>query len=295
MKFIITGSTGNVSKPLASNLVKKGHDVTVITTKPAKVQSIEQLGAKAAVGTIGDVDFLVKTFTGADAVYTMVPPDFSAGDYRDYMAGVGRNYVAAITRSGVKRVVNLSSIGAHLPEGTGPVKGIYDVEQLMNKLDGVSVLHVRPGFFYYNLLANIDLIKHSGIMGANYGEHTTMVLVHPVDIAEVITESIQHPFEGKSFRYVASDLRSTDEIAKVIGEAIGKPDLPWIDFSDENALDGLLKAGLPPEIANNYVEMGSAVRSGILFEDFMKQKPALSKIRLEQFAKEFAEAYKQKS
>jgi uncharacterized protein YbjT (DUF2867 family) len=293
MKIIITGSTGNISKPLAVNLIKNGHDVTIITSNSEKASGIEQLGAKAAVGTIQDVDFLTKSFTGADTVYTMVPLDFSAPDYRNYTVGVGGNYVAAIKKSGVKRVVNLSSIGAHLPGGTGPVKGIHDVEQLMNTLDGVSVLHVRPAFFYYNLLGNIDLIKHSGIMGSNYGEHTTMVLVHPVDIADAITEYIQQPFEGKSFRYVASDLRSTDEIAKVIGEAIGKTDLPWINFSDEQALEGLINAGLPPEIANNYVEMGSAVRSGILFEDFMKQKPSLSKIRLEQFAKEFAGAYKQ--
>ena len=124
MKFIITGSTGNISKPLAVNLVKNGHDVTIITTNPEKVPGIEQLGARAAVGTIQDVGFLAKTFTGADAVYTMVPPNISVSDYRNYIAGVGRNYVEAIKKSGVKRVVNLSSIGAHLPGGTGPIKGI---------------------------------------------------------------------------------------------------------------------------------------------------------------------------
>lgn len=293
MKIIITGSTGNISKPLAVNLIGNGHDITIISSNAEKTSTIEQLGAKAAIGNIQDVDFLAKTFTGADLVYTMVPPTFSAADYRNYISGVGRNYIAAIKKSGVKRIVNLSSIGAHLSVGTGPVKGIHDVEQLMNTLDGVSVLHVRPGFFYYNLLGNIDLIKHSGIMGSNYGEHSTLVLVHPIDIADAITEFIQQPFEGKSFRYVASDLRSTDEIAQVIGEAIGKSDLPWINFSDEQALEGMIKAGLPPEIANNFVEMGSAVRSGIMFEDFMKQKPSLSKIRLEQFAKEFSGAYKQ--
>jgi uncharacterized protein YbjT (DUF2867 family) len=293
MKFIITGSTGNVSKPLSVKLINNGHDVTIITSSADKVSSIEQLGAKAAVGTIQDVDFLAKTFTGADAVYTMAPPNFSASDYRSYHAGLGKNYVAAIQKSGVKRVVNLSSVGAELPDGTGPVKGIHDVEELMNKLEGVSVLHVRAGFFYYNFFGNIGMIKQAGIMGGNYGQNTRMVLAHPVDIAEAIAESIQQPFEGKSVRYVASDLRTTDEIAKVIGEAIDKPGIPWIDFTDKQALDGLLKAGLPPEIASNYVEMGTAVRSGKMFEDFMKQKPSLSRIKLEQFAEEFAMAYKQ--
>ncbi|RYY25612.1 MAG: NAD-dependent epimerase/dehydratase family protein [Chitinophagaceae bacterium] len=291
MKFIITGSTGNISKPLASNLLNAGHEVTVITSDDSKASAIEQTGARAAVGTVHDVDFLIEVFTGADAVYTMVPPDFSATDYRSYIAGIGNNYVSAIKKSGIKRVVNLSSVGAHLPDGTGPVKGIYDVEQALNSLEDVSVLHVRPGFFYTNFYAQINLIKEADIMGSNYGEHALMVLVHPVDIAEAITASLQEPFKGKSVRYVASDLRTTDEIAKIIGEAIGKPALPWVNFTDEQSLDGLLKAGLPPEIAGNYTEMGAAVRSGKMFEEFMKQKPQLSKIRLEQFAKEFAKSY----
>jgi uncharacterized protein YbjT (DUF2867 family) len=293
MKIIITGSTGNISKPLSVKLISKGHDITIITSNPDKVPSIEELGAKAAVGTIHDTGFLAKTFTGADAVYTMVPPDYSAQNYRSYIAGVGNNYVEAIKRSGVKRVVNLSSVGAHLADGTGPVKGLHDVEQSMNTLEGVSVLHIRPGFFYYNFYGNIGMIKQAGIMGGNYGEHTKMVLVHPDDIADAIAESIQQPLEGKSVRYVAGDLRTTDEIATAIGESIDKKNLPWINFSDEQALDGLLKAGLPPEIASNYVEMGTSVRSGEMFGDFMKNVPPFSKTGLEQFAKEFAAVYKQ--
>ncbi|MHA4843588.1 NmrA family NAD(P)-binding protein [Flavitalea antarctica] len=293
MKFVITGSTGNVSKPLSVNLVKNGHEVTIITSNADKILSIEELGAKAAVGTINDIDFLVRSFTGADAVYTMVPPTLSATNWRNHIAGVGGNYAAAIQKSGVKRVVNLSSVGADLPDGTGPVKGLHDVENVLNALEGVSVVHIRAGFFYYNLLSNIGLIKQAGIMGGNYGQHTQIVLVHPVDIANAIADSIQQPFEGKAIRYVASDLRTTDEIAKVIGESIGKPELPWVDFTDEQALDGMLKAGLPAEIASNYVEMGAAIRSGKLFGDFMKNKPKTGGTDLETFAKEFALVYNQ--
>ncbi|HSZ71734.1 MAG TPA: NAD(P)H-binding protein [Cytophagaceae bacterium] len=293
MKYIITGSLGNISKPLTQKLLAAGHDVTVITSKESNRSAIEALGAKAAVGTIEDVAFLTKTFTGADAVYTMVPPHFSAQDWKGYIGKMGQNYAEAIKASGVKHVVNLSSIGAHMPEGCGPVSGIYRVEQALNKLEGVDILHLRPGNFYTNLYANIGMIKGASIIGGNYGNNTKIVLVHPTDIAAVAAEELTRlSFKGKSFRYIASDERSTTDLAKVLGAAIGKADLPWIDFKDEDSLSGIIGAGLPEEIAKNYVEMGQAIRNGKMFEDYHKHPVALSKTKLEDFAKEFAAVYK---
>jgi uncharacterized protein YbjT (DUF2867 family) len=288
MKITLTGSLGNISKPLAQSLISAGHQVTIISSSADKVKAIKDLGATAAIGSVDDIDFLTKAFTGADAIYTMCPPSYSANDYRAYIAGVGSNYAAAIKASGVTQVVNLSSIGAHLPDGTGPIKGLYDVEQLFNNLGGVSVKHMRPAYFYINLYGNTDMIKHAGIIGANYGESASLVLVHPKDIAIAIAEEIQQPFTGKSIRYVTSDVRTAAEVAAALGTAVGKPELKWVEFTDEQALGGMIDAGLPQEIAKNYVEMGTAIRSGVLWEDFNKNKPAFSAIKLEDFAKEFA-------
>jgi len=288
MKFTITGSLGNISKPLVQTLVSAGHQVTVISSSADKIKAIEELGAIAAIGSIDDIDFLTKAFTGADAVYTMCPPSFSAQDYRAYIAGTGSNYAAAIQASGVKQVVNLSSIGAHLSDGTGPIKGLHDVEQLFNKLEEVAVKHMRPAYFYINLYGNTDMIKHAGIIGANYSESATLVLVHPQDIAAAIAEEIQQSFTGKSVRYVTSDVRKTAEVATALGTAVGKPELKWVEFTDEQALGGMIDAGLPEEIAKNYVEMGTAIRSGVLWEDFYANKPVYAAIKLEDFAKEFA-------
>ncbi len=292
MKIIVTGSTGNISKPLAQWLVKAGHQVTVITRDAGKVAEIEQSGATAAVGSVQDEAFLTQTFTGADAVYTMVPPNFATENYRAYIGTVSSSYAAAIAASGVKKVVNLSSIGAHLDGGTGPISGIHDGELLLNALDGVSVKHLRAGFFYVNLFANIGMIKHAGIIGANYGQGTRLVLVHPRDIAEAAAAAFETPFDGKSVTYVSSDERTTDEIASALGTAIGLPELPWIDFTDEQQYDGMIGAGLPVEVANVYVEMGAAVRTGILFEDYTATNShPIGKIKLEDFAGEFAGVY----
>jgi len=292
MKLVVTGSLGHISKPLAEILTAAGHDVTIISSDSGKIGAIEALGAKAAIGSVADLAFLTQTFTGADAVYTMVPPNFGATDYRQYINDIGKNYTAAIKASGVTRIVNLSSIGAHLDKGTGPIAGLHDVELALNALDNVAVKHLRAGFFYINFFANIDMIKHNGILGNNYGEDAKLMLVHPRDIAEAAAEELQGSFSGKSYRYVISDEQYVSTVVKTLGTAIGKPELPWVEFSNEDSLAGMTGAGLPPAIASTFVEMGSAVRSGILWEDYDKNKPAtLGKTKLGDFAKEFATVY----
>jgi uncharacterized protein YbjT (DUF2867 family) len=296
MKYVITGSLGNISKPLTQKLLAAGHTVTVISSQESRKTEIEALGAKAAIGSVQDLTFLTQTFTDADAVYTMVPPTFAAADWKAYIGDTGKIYAQAIKASGVKHVVNLSSIGAHMPEGCGPVSGIYRAEQALNTLSDVNIIHLRPGNFYTNLYSNIGMIKHGGIIGGNYGANTSIVFVHPKDIAEAAAEELQALlFKGHSIRYVVSDERTTNDVAKVLGAAIGKPELPWIDFKDEDNFAGMVNAGLPEEVAKNYVEMGKAVREGKMFEDYYAHKSSVkvSKTKLEEFAKEFAVAYNQ--
>jgi uncharacterized protein YbjT (DUF2867 family) len=292
MKFTITGSLGNVSKPLAAILIKKGHTVTVISSNKNKISEIREMGAIPAIGSIEDIAFLTKAFEGADAVYTMTPPNFSVPDYRAYYKRIGQNYATAIQAAHVKRVVNLSSVGAHLPAGTGPIAGLYDIEQLFNATDSIAVRSLRAGFFYTNFYGNIDMIKQANMIGSNYGEDVSMILVHPADIATAAAEELLQPFEGKSVRYVSSDERSTKEISSVLGKAIGKPELKWIAFSNEQALSGMTQAGFPETIAKTFVEMGDAVRKGILWEDYRQRKEVVSgRVKLEDFSIEFTHHY----
>ena len=136
------------------------------------------------------------------------------------------------------------------------------------------------------------MIKHMGIIGSNYGENTHLPLVHPADIADSAAEELQKPFSGKSIRYVVSDEHTAGEAASILGAAIGKPALKWVEFSDADALAGMLQAGLPKEIAQNYTEMGTATRANILWEDYATHKPAvLGKRKLTEFAGEFAAVY----
>lgn len=295
MKIIVTGSLGHISRPLVEKLTAAKHEVTVISSKADRKKEIEALGAKAAIGSVSDLAFVTDTFKGADAVYTMVPPTFSASNWKQHIAGIGKIYAQAAAASGVKNVVNLSSIGAHMPEGCGPVSGLYHVEQALNALDGVNVKHLRPGFFFYNFFANIGMIKHMGIIGGNYGEGTRLIMADTNDIADVAAEELLHlSFEGKSVKYIVSDEKTTDQVAEILGKAIGKPDLKWVNFTDADTLGGMLQNGVPEDVAKNYAEMGAAMRSGEMAAEYNKSRAAtFGKTNLETFAPFFAAAYAQ--
>lgn len=290
-KYVITGSTGHISKPVIEGLVKAGKDVRVITSNSDKIKEIESLKAKALVGSIFDVEFLKKAFADAEVVYTMIPPIWQTTDWIASQKEVADNYIAAIkAASSIKYVVNLSSIGAHIGHGTGPIDGVAYLEKSLNGLSGLNVKHLRPTFFYYNFLTQIPMLKQAGIMGANYGEHK-LALVDTRDIAEAaLDELLKLAFSGSSVRYVVSDERTGKEVAAVIGNTIGK-EIPWVVFTDEQLLKGLTDAGLSQTHAKAFVQMGAAQRSGVLLEDFNKNRPVFSKTRLEDFAKEFKTAY----
>jgi uncharacterized protein YbjT (DUF2867 family) len=289
--YVITGSLGNISRPVVEGLVAKGKTVSVITSKADKVAEIEKLGAKGLVGDVNDAAFVRDAFRGAEVVYTMIPPIWQTTDWRGDQNRIADHYVAALTENRVPYVVNLSSVGAHLGHGCGPVDGLYDFEQKLNAIPGLHVKHLRPSFFFHNFLAQISMVRGAGILGANYGGNHTLFLVHPRDIAQVALEELLNPnFTGSSVRYIAGDERDGKEIAAVLGKAIGK-ELPWVEFTDEQQEQGALGAGLPAEVARQYTQMGHALRDGSMQEDMRKHRPAFSPTKLEDFAREFAQAY----
>ncbi len=293
MKIIVTGSLGHISKPLVEELVQKGNDVVVVSSKPEKQKNIEALGAKAAIGSIDDVAFLTNTFKGADVVYCMTPPDFSKADLVAHNSQMGRNYTEAIKASGVKRAIYLSSFGAHNSSGVGLIVGAHNAEQALGELKDRAITFMRPTSFYYNFNNYIPIIRNTGFIASNYGGDDMLQMVAPKDIATAIADEIENPKEGHTVRYVCSDERTCNEVASVLGNAIGKPDLKWNLISDEQLQAGFEGAGLPKVTAAQLTEMYAGLHNGKMAEDYQKHKPILGKTKLEEAAKEFAAAFNQ--
>ncbi|GEN75266.1 NmrA family NAD(P)-binding protein [Chryseobacterium hagamense] len=323
MKIVVTGSLGNISKPLAVQLIKQGHQVTVISSSAARKSEIEQLGARAAIGEIEDAVFLTETFEGHDAAYCMIPPFNFFGNqnlnYQQQAFNISTNYVQAIQKAGIKKVIHLSSVGADKPTGTGVLVFHHIAEHVFKQLPpDVAVTHLRPGSFDYNLYAFTDMVKgkgflegiigkllyfryyglkgllkgYSGIILSNYGGADKIAWVSPIDIASAIAEEINTQQEGKKARYVASDELTCQEIASVLGNAIGKPYLKWVLISDGQMKDAFLKIGASDHIAEEFTEMNSAMHHGSLFQDYFKNRPAvLGRVKINDFAKDFAIKY----
>ena len=292
MKIVLTGSLGNIGKPLAEMLVADGHLVTVISSNLEKASDIKKIGGVAAIGAVTDSHFLEKTFAGADSVFCMTPSDHQHQDEFGYYQNIAHSYKRAIIKSGVCRVVYLSSNGANLATGTGFIKGSYYSEQLLNEIPNIYLTHIRPGFFYQNFFGFAAMVKFVGFIGAAYGGDDKVVMASPKDVAELIAEELVKPHTFQLVRYVASDDRTCNEIASVLGNAVGIPDLKWNTLPEDEAIDALRHSGMMEEVAMNFVELGGALHSGKLREDFDAHGKVEGRVKLEDFAPEFADVFK---
>ncbi|PUZ29809.1 NAD-dependent dehydratase [Chitinophaga parva] len=300
MKIVLTGSLGNIGKPLATALVAAGHQVTVISSQEERKAAIEALGATAAIGSMFDVAFLTAAFKGAAIVYLMETMEAAGNlfdkdvDFIGSISQIGRNYKQAVETAGVKHVVHLSSIGAHLEKGNGILLFHHNVESILKELPAdVHIKFIRPVGFYTNLFSFIGAIKNTGSIVSNYGGDQKEPWVSPRDIAAVIAEEMEAPFDGRTVRYVASDEVSPNDIAKALGQAIGLPGLQWKVIPDEQLLDQWLSIGFNPQAAAGFIEMQRAQGNGLLYEDYYQHKPALGQVKLANFASEFAAAYRE--
>lgn len=280
MNIVLTGSLGNISKPLATTLIANGHSATVISSKTDKQKKIESIGAKAAIGSLEDIHFLITAFADADAVYCMIPFNFMEEDQTAYFERIEMNYVQAIRQNKIEKVVFLTGWAADT--GDSP---------LLNQLSDRTIIELRPGSFYTNFYNDIQTIKEHGALMAGYGGNDKIAFVSPDDIADVAFEELTTPSQGKKVRYVASEELTCDEAAKILGEAIGKPNLKWIALPEEQLLNGLIQSGFPQQLAYNFVRMQAETHSGKTFENYLKHRPVLGKTKLKSFANEFAHVY----
>src|SRR5206468_12596129 len=118
-------------------------------------------GAEAFIADWSDATALTKAFNGAHAAYLMLPPAKSRENQEQESTAIAQ----AVKESGICYAVHLSSYGAQVPEGTGPVAGLHSSEQKLNGITGLNVLHLRAAYFMENNLAAIDMIQGMGMFG----------------------------------------------------------------------------------------------------------------------------------
>jgi len=286
-------ATGNIGSKLASILLDKGEKVRVVGRSSERLRPLVDQGAEAAVGDVSDSVFLTNTFKGAEAVFALIPPNYTAIDFRAEYNAVGANIVKAIQESGVTHVLFLSSVGADLPEKTGVIKGLRDVEQRLNKLDGVNILHLRPTYFMENLLANIGMIKNMGMNGGDIEGDVKFAMIATKDIALVAADHlIKKEFSGKAAHELLGERDvSMNEVTTIFGEKIGKPDLRYVQFSVEDAKKGMMDFGMSADVSDQMIELGQAISDGLIAGNQRRTAENTTGTSIEEFADFFAQVY----
>jgi uncharacterized protein YbjT (DUF2867 family) len=256
----IMGATGKTGGVAARVLLEQGEKVRVISRSKDAVRDLVARGAQAALGEAADAAFLARAFRGSDAVYTLIPPDPSSADFPAQQDRVGEATAQAISDSGVHHVAFLSSLGAELPSGTGPITGLYRQEKRLAAIPGVNVLTLRAGYFFENHYFLLGLIKHQGIAGSAIAGDVPLAQVATEDIGVAAAQALRaRDFRGFEVRELLGPRDLTlDETTRIIAAAIGKPDLKYVRFPYDAALDGMVTAGLSKSVASLYVEMSKA-------------------------------------
>lgn len=293
MKLVLTGSLGHINQPLVAQLVHAGHNVTVISHQASRAEAITALGATPAIGSIDDEAFLTTTFAGADAVYLILT---AAADNSDIFEA-GRQqallYAHAVKAAGVKRVVNLSSVGANMGPEVGSLH-IYNVIEttLTAELRDVNLTFIRPTGMYYNLFSNIASIHRDNTIYTNSSLTQRNSWVAPVDIAPVVFKALTDPEPGVTSQYVASDEKSYDEIAAILSTALNLP-VKAVQISDDAMLANMVAAGAPADFARQFVKTMAYERDNDFYADYRAHHPELGPTKLTDFASEFAAVYNQ--
>ncbi len=289
---VVIGATGQIGQVVTEELLKRGYEVRAVGRNQQKLGALQAKGAKSVVASFDDGAALMAAFKDAAAAFSFIPPAYDADDFSAYQDRAGEAVAAALKQQGVRRVVNLSSLGADRSSGTGPIAGLHRHEQRLNELPVADVVHLRAAYFMENQLFSIPLIKQQGINGSPIRGGAPIHMVATRDIGVRAAELLDQPgARARSMsivELVGPRSVTLNEMTTVLGRAIGKPDLRYVQFSYADAEQTMCGMGMKPKSAALMVEMYRAFNDGWIAptQEFVR-----GSITITEFAKLFAEVY----
>jgi uncharacterized protein YbjT (DUF2867 family) len=292
--YVILGATGNTGSIVSESLLSKGKKVRVVGRDAARLQRFVRKGAEAFTAELSDAAALTEAFRGARAAYLLLPPITSRQDQERESDAIAK----AVRESGVPYALYLSSYGAHVPEGTGPVTGLHSSEQKLNAISGLNVLHLRAAYFMENNLAAIGMIQAIGRFGHALLPDLKLPMIATRDVGDYAAQRLMDlDFSGKQTRELLGerDLSMT-EVTAAIAHGVGKPDLRYVQFSYHQMQEALTQMGFSPKKAAVYIEMFKAINEGVLAAQEPRSLDNRTPTSFEKFVRDvFAPAYRGKA
>ncbi len=288
MKIAVTTPTGHVGSTVVDFLLEFGGGirVTMLGRRPTKLKESLRRGAEMAVGSQDDADYLIKATYGADALFWATPPGYGSDNVRAFQNRLGKAAARAIRANGIPRVVNLSSIGAESSSGVGPVNGLHDVEDMLDEAS-TNITHLRPGFFFENLLWQLDSIRRGNKISMPISGSRRFPMIASRDVGRVAAARLAS--RGWVGHFI-SELHgpadfSMDEVADVLSHALGRK-IAYSKCSPQEARRALIENAVSENAADLMIELYDALDTGRLRPQEPRSPRTTTSTTLAEFARD---------
>lgn len=290
MKIAVTTPTGHIGNKLANILLDRKADVTLIARHPEKVHDLARRGAKVIAGEHSDPAAVEQAVRGADALFWLTPAEITSRDPLGTARRMAEAGAGVIRKHPDLHVVQLSSAGAFLPSGTGPIVGLHETEEKF-RAAGKNIVSLRPNEFMENVFFSLPAIIAQGSIYTSLSGSERAPFIATQDIADVAAEFLLKPVDGHHIiDIVGPQELSLDEFARISGEAIGKP-IRVVTVPGDRLKAAMSQGGMSPEMAALLVEMEEAYPR--IQGHFKGDQKRTGKVTFSQFARDvFAPAYK---
>jgi uncharacterized protein YbjT (DUF2867 family) len=292
--FTVMGATGQTGGATARALLDAGEEVRALGRSAGGLAELAAAGAETRAGDAADPTFLADAFRGADAVYVLLPLAPEVPDWHAHQARLGEAIVTAARDAGAPYVVAISAVGADVPTGTGFLTGLHAQEQSLRRLTDVAhVLALRPGAYFENAYGWLPVIAEQGVMADSVAPHAALPMVATRDVGAAAAAALRtRDWAGFAVRELLGPRDLTyAEVAGLIGAALGRPDLAYVQIPEDDLRAALQAAGWSPDSARLQVEMNRAFSEGRVASQQGRTPATTTPTRFEDFAVELAAAY----
>jgi uncharacterized protein YbjT (DUF2867 family) len=261
--YVISGVTGHAGSVAAGELLAQGEKVRAIVRSEQRGTAWRERGAELAIGSLEDPAFLAQALAGAAGFFVLLPPNSGGDDFYQSQRRFADGIAAGVKDGAPPHVVLLSSVGADLAEGTGPIKGLHYLEQAL-RATGTNLTAIRASYFQENIASVIAAARQQGIYPSFLPSADMAIpMIATRDIGALAAKLLKSPPRASEVVDLVGPMYSARQLSEKLSAALGKP-LRLVDIPAGSHIDALMQAGVPRPIAEVYAEMYAALGSGLI-------------------------------
>jgi uncharacterized protein YbjT (DUF2867 family) len=237
LAVVVTGATGNVGRPLVTELAAAGVEVRAITRRPGRTDFPPG---------VTSFDSTIAAMAGADAVF------LNSRALGEELAAT----VAAAREAGVTRLVALSAINADDDFARQPSRFRGDRNKEVDQLaadSGLEWVSLRPTVFASNFAGMwAAQIRGGDVVGGPYASAATAV-IDDADIAAVATRAfVTDDLVGQRIPLTGPQSLTNSQLVEMLGTVLGRP-LRYQEAPPELVRQHFIGIGFGADFADAYM------------------------------------------